>query len=148
MNRKLLGVTITLVIVTIIAVVAAVAVTNQSSDEGAEHEHGSHSHQEGEQATGEDSTADKEAVVTDRVTIEQYAFSPATITIKAGTTVTWTNRDSVNHTVTSDDGSAIKFDSGDMAQGQTYQFTFDQPGTYNYHCTPHPFMRGTVVVTE
>jgi plastocyanin len=77
------------------------------------------------------------------VDIEDFAFSPATIEIEAGTTVTWENYDSAPHTVTADDGS---FDSGDLAQDQTFSHTFDQPGTYSYSCTIHPNMTGTVIV--
>jgi plastocyanin len=60
-----------------------------------------------------------------------------------GTTVTWTNDDGVNHTVTSDQGA---FDSGPLATGQTFSQTFNQAGTFTYHCTIHPSMQGTVVV--
>lgn len=77
------------------------------------------------------------------VTIENFSYSPATITIKAGDTVTWTNNDSVAHTATADDES---FDTGLLEKGQSTSVTFDTPGTYTYHCTPHPNMKGTVVV--
>lgn len=77
-----------------------------------------------------------------------FAFSPATITIKVGTTVTWTNNTSVPHTVTSDDGTT--FDSGlntpIAANGGTFSFTFTKAGTFAYHCQIHPFMKATVVV--
>ena len=77
-----------------------------------------------------------------------FAFSPASITIKVGTTVTWTNTTSVPHTVTSDDGST--FDSGIntpiAASGGTFSFTFTKAGTFTYHCQIHPFMKATVIV--
>ena len=77
-----------------------------------------------------------------------FAFIPATITIKAGTTVTWKNVTTVSHTVTSDDGKA--FDSGlsnpIAAQTGTFSFTFNTPGTFPYHCAIHPFMKATVIV--
>lgn len=77
-----------------------------------------------------------------------FAFSPATITIKVGTTVTWTNNTSAPHTVTSDDGTT--FDSGASnpisANGGTYSFTFTKAGTFTYHCQIHPFMKATVIV--
>ena len=79
------------------------------------------------------------------VTIQNFAFSPATITVKPGTTVTWTNQDSASHTIMSD-GTPAAFSSGTLANGATYQFTFTSPGTYPYHCTIHPSMTGTVVV--
>jgi len=78
-----------------------------------------------------------------------FTFSPATITIKAGTTVTWKNVTSVAHTVTSDDGGKA-FDSGTSnpiaAQTGTFSFTFKTSGTFTYHCSFHPFMKGTVIV--
>ena len=78
-----------------------------------------------------------------------FTFSPATITVKAGTTVTWKNVTSVAHTVTSDDGGK-SFDSGTSnpvaAQTGTFSFTFKTPGTFTYHCSFHPFMKGTVIV--
>jgi len=76
-----------------------------------------------------------------------FAFSPATLTIKAGTTVTWKNNTSVSHTVTSDDGKS--FDSGTsnpIAAGATFSFTFTKTGTYAYHCEIHPFMKATIIV--
>ena len=73
-----------------------------------------------------------------------FGFNPATLTIKAGTTVIWKNVSSVPHTVTSDDGQT--FDSGNLAVGGTFQFTFKSAGTYSYHCNIHPYMRATIVV--
>ncbi len=77
-----------------------------------------------------------------------FAFSPATLTIKAGTTVTWKNTTAVGHTVTSDDGKS--FDSGASnpiaAQSGTFSFTLAKPGTFPYHCAIHPFMKATIIV--
>ena len=72
-------------------------------------------------------------------------YSPTTITVVIGVnnTVTWTNNDDATHTVTADDGS---FDSGFLNQGQTWSYTFTTPGTYAYHCSIHPWMKGTVIV--
>ncbi len=86
------------------------------------------------------------ATATDKVTIASYAFGPSTITIKAGTTVTWTNNDAVSHTVTVDSGDGPK--SPLFARGGTYTYTFAKAGTFTYHCEPHPYMKGTVVVTN
>jgi plastocyanin len=77
-------------------------------------------------------------------TIQNIAFSPTSITVARGTTVTWTNLDSVAHTVTADDGS---WGSGTLGHGATYSHVFTSPGTYTYHCAIHPFMTGTVMVT-
>jgi amicyanin len=77
-----------------------------------------------------------------------FAFSPATLTIKTGTTVTWKNTTAAAHTVTSDDGKS--FDSGTSnpitAQTGTFSFTFTKAGTFAYHCAIHPFMKATIIV--
>src|SRR5437763_11693100 len=78
------------------------------------------------------------------VNITGMAFSPSTLTVKAGTTVTWTNNDNMTHTVTSDDSNG--FNSGDMTNTKTYSYTFSTAGTYSYHCYYHSGMTGTVTV--
>lgn len=77
------------------------------------------------------------------VSIKNYAFSAATVTVASGTTVTWTNNDAVTHTVTADDGS---FDSGNIAPGATFSHKFSTAATVNYHCNIHTTMKGSVVV--
>jgi len=83
--------------------------------------------------------------VQNAVTISGFAFSPASITVPVGTAVTWTNKDSATHTVTSDDGKT--FDSGNVANGATYSFIFTTAGTFAYHCAIHSSMKATVIVT-
>jgi plastocyanin len=78
------------------------------------------------------------------VAIQNFAFMPAPLTIPAGTAVMWTNRDSATHTTTSDSGM---WDSGMLATGKSFSFTFATPGTFTYHCAIHPTMHGTIVVT-
>ena len=73
-------------------------------------------------------------------------FSPGTFTIQVGDTVTWYNADTMEHTATSDPGTPVSFDSPLLQPGDTFTFTFTQPGTYPYHCTPHPMMKGTIIV--
>ena len=85
-----------------------------------------------------------------QVSLEGFQFSPATLTVSAGTTVTWTNNEGVQHTVTADDDS---FGSDALPEGGTFEFTFDTPGTYAYHCRFHggaegEGMSGVIVVTE
>ncbi|MFF4830037.1 plastocyanin/azurin family copper-binding protein [Streptomyces sp. NPDC001312] len=80
------------------------------------------------------------------VAIKNFAFSPATLKVKAGTTVTWTNQDTDAHTVTSA-GSGGPLHSAALATHATYRYTFTKPGTYHYLCTIHPFMTATVEVT-
>jgi plastocyanin len=78
-----------------------------------------------------------------RAGMRSLAFTPARVEIAPGTTVEWTNRDQVAHTVTADDGS---WDSGIIEPGATWRHTFDRAGEYAFHCTPHPFMKGVVAV--
>lgn len=77
------------------------------------------------------------------VTIENFAFSPATITVAIGTMITWTDQDSADHTVTSINGV---FDSGRISRGNTFSYTFNEKGEYDYYCTYHPNMTGKVIV--
>ncbi len=77
------------------------------------------------------------------VEIKNFAFSPSTLTVKKGDTVTWTNNDSAAHTVTADDGS---FDTGNISLGGSQTVTFTKSGTFTYHCSIHPMMKGTIVV--
>jgi plastocyanin len=79
------------------------------------------------------------------VLIEDFSYKPASITVKIGTTVTWVQKDSVRHTVTSNDGI---FDSGLISKEFSWNYTFNEVGTYNYYCIPHPYMKGTVEVVE
>ncbi len=79
------------------------------------------------------------------VTILNFQFTPPKMTVPVGTTVRWTNQDGPTHTVTSD--TAGIFDSGDLATGKSFSFTFNTPGTFAYHCAIHPTMMGTIVVT-
>lgn len=80
------------------------------------------------------------------VAIEDFLFSPEDLTIEVGDTVTWTNLDSFSHTATSTSGPA-SFDSGNLATGDTFSFTFDTAGTYEYFCEIHPNMIGSITVT-
>jgi plastocyanin len=79
----------------------------------------------------------------DQVLIEGFAFDPGTITVTPGTTVTWTNQDPTEHTVTAKDGS---FTSEPLPSGKGYRVTFDQAGTFAYTCAIHPTMTGTIEV--
>lgn len=96
--------------------------------------------EEGQEETPQEEPASQ----TVSVAIENFDFNSDSITINAGDTVKWTNNDSTRHTVTSDSGSTM--DSDLLSQGESYSVTFDTPGTYTYHCSPHPGMTGTVVV--
>ena len=73
-----------------------------------------------------------------------FGFTPPKLAIRVGTTVIWKNRSSAPHTVTSDDGTT--FDSGTVAVGGTFHFTFKTAGTFSYHCNIHPYMRSVIIV--
>lgn len=88
---------------------------------------------------------DQDQIPPNTVIIREASFRPSSLTVPAGTTVTWINRDLVRHTVTSTEGL---FDSGRLQSRGSFNYTFDEPGTYGYYCTIHPIMRGTIVVTE
>ena len=92
---------------------------------------------------GSDPSKETPSVGVSEVRIDDFAFAPS-IVIDVGTTVTWTNYDGVDHTVTSDDGEEL--DSEHLGEDGTYRHTFDTPGEYNYHCKPHSNMHGLVTV--
>jgi plastocyanin len=79
------------------------------------------------------------------VNINNFAFSPKELTVAAGTTVTWTNKDEEPHTVVNA-ASPPAFKSAALDGGDKFSFTFTKPGTYRYFCSVHPFMVATVVV--
>jgi plastocyanin len=78
-----------------------------------------------------------------KISIANFAFDPATLTIPSGTTVTWTNNDSASHNVTGDDGS---WGSKSLATGGTFSYTFTKAGTFSYHCGVHPSMIASITV--
>lgn len=78
------------------------------------------------------------------VEIRDFAYSPSSLLIQPGDTVIWKNKDSVGHTVTSDSGDEL--DSSLLGNGDSYSYKFTTIGNYAYHCTPHPYMKGTVIV--
>jgi len=81
-----------------------------------------------------------------QVAIQNFAFSPQTLTVAPGTTVVWTNKDTAPHTVTSDRGAWT--DSGTLSTGKTFSLTMTKPGTYAYHCAVHPNMVATLTVSQ
>jgi plastocyanin len=78
------------------------------------------------------------------ITISNFKFSPATLTVRPGARIDVTNEDSAPHTVTADDGQS--FDSGTLQQGGSKTITAPRTGRYPFHCTVHPFMKGQLVV--
>ena len=80
---------------------------------------------------------------TSKIVVKDFMFMPTPLTVKAGSTVTWTNMDDEPHTVVSDTGV---FKSGGMDTNESFSFKFDKPGTYHFTCSIHPRMVGTIVV--
>ena len=77
------------------------------------------------------------------VSIVGYAYSPSQVIINKGDRVVWTNQDSVRHDVNGDG-----IEGPLLSKGETFSYTFTEAGTYNYICTPHPYMKGSVIVAE
>ncbi|MCX6725537.1 MAG: cupredoxin domain-containing protein [Candidatus Saccharibacteria bacterium] len=127
MNKKVLVIIAAIVVVVLIAVGVLVFLPKKAS------------------APSKTTTSTGAVIVaTASVNIKDMAFSPATITVKKGTKITWTNQDSVSHTV-----SPIVGDPGEtLANGKTKSLIFAQVGKFPYHCNLHPEMIGYVVVTE
>lgn len=86
------------------------------------------------------SAGDESATI---VMAKDFMFAPTSLTVKAGSTVTWTNKDGEPHTVVSDSGL---FRSGALDTNESFSFRFDKPGTYHYACSIHPRMTGTILV--
>jgi plastocyanin len=86
-----------------------------------------------------------EPVRAEKVEIVNFAYEPDPVRIQVGGKVTWLNQDSAPHTATADDGS---FDTGTLQEGKLKAETFKEPGTFEYHCTIHPSMHGTIEVVE
>jgi plastocyanin len=89
------------------------------------------------------SVASPASVADTEVKIDNFTFTPQTITVKSGTTVNWTNHDDIPHTVTS---STQVFKSKALDTDDKFSFTFTTPGTFKYFCALHPHMTGTIVV--
>ena len=81
---------------------------------------------------------------TSRVSIDNFSFGPQTLTVKAGTTVTWTNKDDIPHGIASSNNAFKK--SGALDTDDSYSFTFTTPGAYQYFCYIHPHMVGSIIV--
>ena len=90
------------------------------------------------------SAAAQTPTTADQVVIQSFAFGPQAVTVRAGTKVTWVNKDIEPHTVVSD---SHKFQSEALDTNESFSVTFDKAGSYGYFCTLHPHMTGTVTVT-
>lgn len=129
-NKVIIG-----VVIVVIIVIGAVALMHKTNSSGMQMRQQSSTAQP---TSSGQSTAGKNAV-----SIQNFAYSPSTITVKVGDKVTWTNKDSIGHSATADNGS---FDTGVLQQGQSGSITFHKAGTFTYHCSVHPTMKATVIV--
>lgn len=139
MDKKMIGVVVAVVVVLATGGVVLALRNNSNS--------GSSSMGNMNMSESNSSSSNNSPTAINSVTIQNFAFSPANITVKKGTKVTWTNKDSAAHTVTETDGQTGP-NSGNLASGKSYNFTFDTVGTFKYNCSIHPEMIGTVTVTN
>jgi plastocyanin len=137
---------VAIVVVAVLVVAGIILLTNKSSDKSSTSSNTTTSQTDN---MNEPSSSTQEAapVTSDTVAIADMAFSPANITVKKGTAVTWTNNDTVGHDVTETDGKDGP-KSSTLSKGESYSFTYTTVGTFKYHCSIHPDMTGTVTVTE
>ena len=148
MKRSVVGIIITVVAVAGIAGTVAMSrkdTAKQSLGTAAQNTENTGHNESASQAT---TSEQSEPVSTGAVTIQDFAFSPQKITIKKGTKVTWINQDDAKHDITPSTKVDFFKPSRLLARGETYELTFDEAGTFNYFCSPHPYMKATVVVTE
>lgn len=137
MNRSMIkGIIIAAAIIGIVGVIILVSINSVNQ----KYSMGQHS----------TDTSDTSAVTPkpNEVIYKNFEVQLEKITVKKGTTVTWTNMDSAKHDVTPDKETEDFKTSELFGKGETYSVTFNTPGTYAYICSPHPYMKGTVEVTE
>lgn len=146
------------IILVVLAVIVlgggGLVVVLNKKDKGAEsHNHSQHS--EGHEASAPNNnqtsteSSDNNEVREGQVAIniKEYAYNPSSLKIKKGTTVTWTNEDSVQHDIMPDqDGDFTASEL--LSKGQSYSFTFNEVGKFSYHCSPHPYMKASIEVVE
>ncbi len=137
-------------IVLIVGVVAVVAIAGFGDDNDADNANKTTTNttDTSEITADTGSETDVEEPQLNEVSIKDLAFAPETLTIAKGTTVIWTNNDDVQHDITPDSPSDNFVASSLLSEGETYNITFSVPGTYTYHCSLHPHMKATIVVTE
>src|SRR6266496_1517168 len=96
-------------------------------------------------AAGSAKVPEEDVEILDSGEMMQWTYSPTSLTVTAGTSVTWSNGGTQAHSITSPDQL---FDSRLMDNGKSWTYTFETPGTFRYFCVPHPWMKGTIVVTR
>lgn len=164
MNKKIIGMVISIVAVALIAFVVVLALRqNAPGQDDAANDSANSAQSEGDKTqdtgsegrnnnTGVDSGSQNSdgsgtgEVKTAEIEIDDMAFKTASLTIKRGTTVKWTNKDSMQHTVSSAAGVENGPQSELLARGESYSFTFTKAGSFSYFCELHPQMKGSIKV--
>lgn len=136
-----------LVALVAIVVVVVVMLNGKKSDNNNNSANSSSQSSDTSRASSHDAQMN-DTIATDEVEIEDFMFMPTTIKVKAGTKVTWTNKDSAVHTVTLAGNPDLAFTSGSLAKDESYSMMFRKAGTYDYTCDFHSDMHGTVIVTD
>jgi plastocyanin len=137
MNRTILT-----VIIVILLIVGGVVALSHKSNNNTPSTYSSGTNNQNSSS----STNNQTSVAAGTVNIKNMMFTPSQITVQKGAKVTWTNNDSVAHTVTDDLSNVGGPASAQIPGGETYSFTFNKTGSFQYHCSIHPSMRGTIVV--
>ena len=127
-----------IVLVIVLAIGGALALTHKSNN--------SSGYSSSNNASSSSSSNTTNAAAAGSIDIKNMMFTPPQISIAKGGSVTWTNNDSTTHTVVDDLTNVGGPASGDIAPGSTYSFKFEKTGSFQYHCSIHPSMRGTIVV--
>jgi plastocyanin len=133
--------TVTIIILVILVAAGAVALTHKSSPNTTT----SPTYNSQPKSSNNSANSNSQPAI-GTVDIKNMAFTPSQITVAKGGTVTWTNNDNTTHTVVDDLSNVGGPNSGDIASGSSYSFTFTKTGSFQYHCSIHPSMRGTIVV--
>ena len=135
------------VVAAVLVIVFVVMGSSSDSKQSAENEIGdmASSQQSSDNSANKDISEKAENVIE----IKNFKFVPEKMTIKKGTTITWKNFDNTKHNVIFDDESAGEVEGGKLiSNGEQVSFTFNEVGDFPYHCMPHPYMKGSVTVTE
>ncbi|MGI9027829.1 MAG: plastocyanin/azurin family copper-binding protein [Candidatus Saccharimonadales bacterium] len=150
MNKNIIGVGVAAIaVIAIVGVVVANKPDSVSSPSSSSSSSSSQTDQK-DSTPNANASSGKEDLTTQTevaMDIKEFAFVKKDITIKKGTTVTWTNQDEAKHNVVSKQDGGPKGEDL-LKQGESYSFTFDTIGTFNYLCEPHPYMKGIVNVVE
>ncbi len=146
MNNKLL--TGLIIAAITVAGVCIVSLTQSDSSRQAQTPTEGSSSQEAENRTTNEPAASSDPQATNAVTYKDFKVEPRTLTVKKGTTVTWTNEDTARHDVTPETETDEFKASALFGKGESYEVTFNTVGSFDYICSPHPYMKGTIEVIE